>query len=306
MPLTIQQDGSTVGGQPNTVVAKWWNDYHDLLTGAMTDQDVTLSTDLILKPMSALPAAPTANAQAGTGLGIGVYQYAIVFAKVGQLGFSGLGATTSVTTASGNQAVGLSNIPLGPAGTSGRLVYRTKVGGSTFFYVASIGNNTATTYIDTTADTSLTALPNPAGFGGTLVIQDATGTTQTTLFSDGSASIGGSFSANAGGYIHAASAGADDALFLYDRSDTYGGVFGWGQSGGGLYFYDTVHGGYVFSGGTKAGITFTGSVAAGATISQQGSPVALTGSHSAAQIEVSYGSGVPATLGSNEIYFQIS
>lgn len=250
MPLKIQQDGSVVGGQPNTVLAAWWNDYHDLLTGVMTDQDVTLATDLVLKPMSAVPTAPTAAAQAGTGLGIGVYQYAVLFGKAGQAGFSGLGAAVSVTTTSGNQAVGLSNIPLGPAGTNDRLLYRTTVGGSTFGYLGHLGNNTATTFVDTTPDGSLGGAPSESNFGGCLVIVTSSGTVKTQLFSDGGATFSGTV--------------------------------------------------------TVGALSSTGGIAAGSTIFQQGSPVALTGSHGAGQVALSYGSGVPATLGSNEIYFQIS
>lgn len=187
MPLTVQQDGSVVGGNPNTVVAKWWNDYHDLLTGVMTDQDVTLATDLILKPIGTAPAAPSAVAQAGTGLGIGAYQYGVVFIKQGQGGFSSLGATVSVTTTSGNQNVGLSNIPLGPTGTASRALYRTVVGGATFGYLATINDNTTTTYVDTTADGSLGGAPNESSFGGSLIIKDSSGDVQITLFPDGGA-----------------------------------------------------------------------------------------------------------------------
>lgn len=46
MPLTVRQNGTTVGGQPNNATASWWNDYYDLLTGAMTDQPVTLGNTL--------------------------------------------------------------------------------------------------------------------------------------------------------------------------------------------------------------------------------------------------------------------
>lgn len=42
MPLKVRYDGSFVGGQPNNATASWWNDFHDLLTGVMTDQPVTL------------------------------------------------------------------------------------------------------------------------------------------------------------------------------------------------------------------------------------------------------------------------
>ena len=43
MALTAQQNGTTVGGNPNQIRASWFNDYKDLLTGAMNDQPVTLN-----------------------------------------------------------------------------------------------------------------------------------------------------------------------------------------------------------------------------------------------------------------------
>jgi hypothetical protein len=201
MPLTIQQDGSVVGGQPNNVVAQWWNDYHDLLTGVMTDQDVTLATDLILKPLGTMPGSFTAAAQAGSALGIGQYLYAFTYVKQGQSGESQLGSGVNVTTTSGNQDVGISAIPIGPAGTIARNLYRTKVGGSTLYYVAQIANNTATTYVDSTPDSSLTtAAPVANTFGGTLTIKDFTGAMSGQIDSSGryrsfaSASLGDAFS----------------------------------------------------------------------------------------------------------------
>ena len=336
MPLKIQQDGSQVGGQPNTVLAAWWNDYHDLLTGVMTDQDVTLSTDLILKPMGAIPTAPTAVAQAGAGLGIGAYQYLIVFAKAGQAGYSGLGASASVTTTSGNQAVGLSNIAIGPAGTSGRLIYRTKVGGSTFYYVATISDNTTTTYVDTAADTSLTVPPNAASFGGTLLVSDSTGTTQAILFNDGhmesfvpgatlvntqksvwqwrgtaGTDFVGVFDINPSdaGQKHwmIAYNGGDQHLQIQQVTDNID-VVDFDTSGNAFFTHDihATNNVYAVTVSASGSVTSSGGMSAGSTIFQQGSSIALTGSHSAAQIALSYGGGPPSTLGSNEIYFQIS
>lgn len=59
--------------------------------------------------------------------------------------------------------------------------------------------------------------------------------------------------------------------------------------------------GHNFTFGTDGSLA----VADGAVL-QQGAEVALSGSHSAGQIALSYGSGVPAALATNEIYFQVS
>src|SRR5260370_11918523 len=43
----------------------------------------------------------------------------------------------------------------------GRNIYRTLAGGSTFFYLASLSDNTTTTYNDTAADSTLAGKPQP-------------------------------------------------------------------------------------------------------------------------------------------------
>jgi hypothetical protein len=55
--------------------------------------------------------------------------------------------------------VALSAIPLGPTGTTARKVYRTAVNGSSLLLVATIADNTTTTYADLIADGSLGAAP---------------------------------------------------------------------------------------------------------------------------------------------------
>jgi hypothetical protein len=59
-------------------------------------------------------------------------------------------------------AVNLSNIPLGPALTVARRVFRTTAGGSQYRELVTINNNTATTYTDTEGDATLGGSPLPA------------------------------------------------------------------------------------------------------------------------------------------------
>lgn len=65
--------------------------------------------------------------------------------------------------------VHLSNIPLGPSGTTARKIYRTVAGGTGLKLVTTISDNTTTTYTDVTADADLggaasaTAASNAAG-----------------------------------------------------------------------------------------------------------------------------------------------
>lgn len=103
------------------------------------------------------PGAPSAAAAAGSGLSIGAYKYRITFTN--SVGETNGGTEVSVTTTTGNQQVSLTAIPTGAAGSgvTGRNIYRTLVGGAsnTEQFVASLGDNTTTTFTDSTADTAL-------------------------------------------------------------------------------------------------------------------------------------------------------
>ncbi len=104
-----------------------------------------------------VPGAPTLAAAAGTALGVGTYRYAVTFVTGGRE--TAAGAEATVTTTTGNQAVGLSAIPTGPSGTTARNVYRTAVGGAsgTERLASTIGDNTTTSLTDSTADAQLGA-----------------------------------------------------------------------------------------------------------------------------------------------------
>jgi len=67
-----------------------------------------------------------------------------------------LGVVSPVANTTEAQTVALTAIPSGPAGTTGRKLYRSKVGTTTPLYlVATLADNTTVTYTDTTADASL-------------------------------------------------------------------------------------------------------------------------------------------------------
>lgn len=189
MALTVRTNGS---GSSNLVTASWWNDYYNLLTGAMQDQEVTIKNNLVLTAIGASPtAAPTGNVISGTGLGIGNYAYVYTF--VSPDGESLPSPALSITTTSGNQQVTVNSIATGPTGTTARKLYRTVVGGGTAYkLVTTLSNNSATSYTDATADASLGAsVPTAPTFGGSLVIKDQNGNVKFQIANDGSFIGGG-------------------------------------------------------------------------------------------------------------------
>jgi uncharacterized phiE125 gp8 family phage protein len=105
--------------------------------------------------------APGAITVALAGLGAGnvnsgAHRYAATF--VTATGETQAGTVSAaVTTTGGDGQVALSNIPLGGALVTSRKLYRTTAGGSTYLLLATLADNTTTTYSDNIADGSLGA-----------------------------------------------------------------------------------------------------------------------------------------------------
>lgn len=177
MSLTTRADGQTIH-------SVWFNDFKDLLTGVMADQPVTVKQNISVQALGPKPVALSAATAAGSALGIGTYQYVYTYASA--TGESLPSPITSVTTTSLNQAVSLTGITTGPTGTTKRRIYRTTVGGSVFLRVASLNDNSTTTFSDTVADSSLgVAAPMHPTFGGAVNFLDDTGATTFQIGSDG-------------------------------------------------------------------------------------------------------------------------
>jgi hypothetical protein len=116
----------------------------------------------VVGPLADGPAAPAAAAAAGTALGVGTYRYTATF--VTPTFETQAGAEATVTTTAGNQQVNLTNIRTGPPGTTARNLYRTALGrpaGSETF-LATIPDNTTTTFNDATPDSGLGTAGIPA------------------------------------------------------------------------------------------------------------------------------------------------
>jgi len=83
------------------------------------------------------------------------------------------GPAVPLVSTAGGQNLNVFSIPTGPAGTVGRRLYRTKAGGAApYFLVAQLGDNTTTSYLDSTPDGSLGHAPplvNDAGASAVVV-----------------------------------------------------------------------------------------------------------------------------------------
>lgn len=107
-----------------------------------------------------VPTAPTA-ALAGAGAGNvdnGVHRYAVTFVTAdGETSSGDVSSAITVADKTVNGKVSLTSIPLGGSAVTSRKLYRTIAGGSTYLLLATVSDNTTTTYTDNTADSSLGA-----------------------------------------------------------------------------------------------------------------------------------------------------
>lgn len=118
------------------------------------------TTGSIVRPS----VAPLESVTASAGnLSNGDYYYRVAFGTADGEMSAPSPASTVATTSTGNQQVALTSIPTGAAGVTKRFIYRTKVDGSEYYLLATINDNTTTTYNDNIADTALVDLmPQPA------------------------------------------------------------------------------------------------------------------------------------------------
>lgn len=87
----------------------------------------------------------------------GAHTYGVAFYNGAGITCPGPTATVTVANASVNGKVELTNIPIGPVGTTGRKLYRSTISNTNLVLLDTITNNTATTYTDNIADASLGA-----------------------------------------------------------------------------------------------------------------------------------------------------
>ena len=105
------------------------------------------------------PGAATATASSAAGLLIGDYYWKVTFIYDDAAEESTMGTASGLVTVT-DKKVQLTSIPTGSAGSgvTKRNIYRTQAGGSTYYLIATIADNTTTTYLDNTADVALISL----------------------------------------------------------------------------------------------------------------------------------------------------
>lgn len=107
------------------------------------------------------PSAPTATLATTPVAGNvdnGAHRYLVTYVTADgetQAGVASAAVTVADKTVNGQ--VALTGIPLGGAAVTSRKLYRTLAGGTTYALLATIANNTATTYTDNIADSALGA-----------------------------------------------------------------------------------------------------------------------------------------------------
>ena len=107
------------------------------------------------------PAPGAITVALGSGAGNvdnGIHRYQCTFVTAdGETHGGVISAAVTVADKSVNGKVSLSAIPIGGSLVTARKIYRTAAGGSVYYLLTTIADNTTTTYTDNTADSGLGA-----------------------------------------------------------------------------------------------------------------------------------------------------
>ena len=128
-------------------------------TEALTLAEVTAHCQIDDTNQENAPSAPTAalaTTPVAGNVDNGAHRYLVTYVTADgetQAGVASAAVTVADKTVNGQ--VALTGIPLGGASVTARKLYRTLAGGTTYALLATIANNTATTYTDNIADASL-------------------------------------------------------------------------------------------------------------------------------------------------------
>lgn len=160
-------------------------------------------------------------AAGGAGVLTGTYYYTQTF--VTALGETSPWAGTATGVALSSQQASLTNIPTGATGTIARRIYRTKAGGpdaKDYYLVATINDNTTTTYTDNLPDASLGGAVNWSD-GNRGIITDYAGTVIGRIFPTGCSLGYNNFNVNVG-YASVAVGGGLNHVTSGRRNNAFG------------------------------------------------------------------------------------
>jgi len=166
----------------DNVDSQYASDVNQLVEGLTGNADIGQLK--LLSPLSA-PTAPTAAINTNLGNLTGAYKYVVAFVTgywhgepvTGTLlvqGNTGYGTESNTINPNGQQGA-VSVIPTGPTGTVARILGRTKAGGSTFYRLAQINDNTTTSWTDNTSDAGLTVELSQTNTTGSKFVGDGSG-----------------------------------------------------------------------------------------------------------------------------------
>lgn len=111
-----------------------------------------------LEPAPAAPTAALVSTPTPGNVNTGAHRYVVTFVtSTGETQAGTISAAVTVADSAVNGQVELSDIQIGGALVTARKIYRTAAGGTAYLLLATIANNTATTYTDNIADASLGA-----------------------------------------------------------------------------------------------------------------------------------------------------
>lgn len=165
-----------------TAFAQDVNQFVSGLNGSSDVGDIT-----VFPTITSLPGSLTATAGA-TGTLSGAYSYIVTFATglvdgSNQLYVKGetTPGTASTTVNVTSQQINLANIPIGGTGVIARKIYRTKAGGSTYYFAFQIADNTTTSWTDTISDTSLGAQAPTTNTTGSRFVGNGSGLTDLPI-----------------------------------------------------------------------------------------------------------------------------
>jgi len=172
----------------DNVDSQYASDVNQLVEGLMGNADIGQLK--LLSPLTA-PTAPTAAVNTNLGNLTGAYKYVVAFVTgywhgepvTGTLlvqGNTGYGTESNTINPNGQQGA-VSAIPTGPTGTVARILGRTKAGGSAFYRLAQINDNTTTSWTDNTADAGLTVELNQTNTTGSKFVGDGSGLTNLNV-----------------------------------------------------------------------------------------------------------------------------